>query len=257
MRLTSILPISLAALAGAATSPATEPVPDLDPADRFFEWEADLPTTTTAEEEPGPEPQRGPVLPEDDWSAAAGAVPFRPPKIGRITYSGNGCRQGSATPPLRTGGGWRDLGFLLPDFAVSYDAGGGGVAARTANCQVHLDLVAGGSPGWQVGVKRVWSRGRAELDPGVALKLFVTVYYSHDAGNTVRAKFPTTPLLRSAAELSEYVLNPSSILIFRVFTGIRGANVREPTGQAAEAGRGNTGGDTGRQRRVVAVRGQR
>ena len=170
MHLTNLLSFSLAVLSAvaAATAPAPGLVQDPDPSDILFEWEADLITET---ENP----------------AASSGAPFAPPKIGRITYSGSGCRQGSKTPPLRTGGGWRDLGFVLPDFVVSYGAGGG-PAASTVNCQAHVDLVAG-APGWQVGIRDVWSRGRAELDPGVTLKQFVTVFYSQDAANTVGCVF--------------------------------------------------------------------
>ena len=170
MHLTNLLSFSLTVLTAVATAAAPSPglVPDPDPSDLLFEWEANLPTET---ENP----------------TAGAAAPFKPPKIERITYSGSGCRQGSKTPPLRTGGGWRDLGFALPDFAVSYGAGAG-PAASTVNCQAHVDLVAG-VPGWQVGIRDVWSRGRAELDPGVTLKQFVTVFYSQDAANTVGGAF--------------------------------------------------------------------
>lgn len=55
---------------------------------------------------------------------------------------------------------------------------------RTANCQAHVSL-ADGAPGWQVGLRDLWSRGHVELEPGVTLKQYVTVFYSQDAGNTV------------------------------------------------------------------------
>lgn len=104
---------------------------------------------------------------------------FHPPTIQSITFSGNGCPQ-SGTTPLKSGG-WAHLRVTLPDFAVSY---GGSVNTRTANCQAHVNL-ADGAPGWQVGLRDLWSRGHVELEPGVTLKQYVTVFYSQDAGNTV------------------------------------------------------------------------
>lgn len=107
------------------------------------------------------------------------APSFQPPTIQSISFSGNGCPQ-SGTTPLRSGG-WAHLRFTLPDFAASY---GGSVNTHTANCQAHVSL-ADGAPGWQVGLRDLWSRGHVELEPGVTLKQYVTVFYSQDAGNTV------------------------------------------------------------------------
>lgn len=123
-----------------------------------------------------PPPQAPSILPS---ATELEAPSFQPPTIQSISFSGNGCPQ-SGTTPLRSGG-WAHLRFTLPDFAVSY---GGNVNTRTANCQAHVSL-ADGAPGWQVGLRDLWSRGHVELEPGVTLKQYVTVFYSQDAGNTV------------------------------------------------------------------------
>ncbi|RYP47847.1 hypothetical protein DL768_006164 [Monosporascus sp. mg162] len=120
--------------------------------------------------------------PDTGATVEAQAAPFKPPTILSTSFSGSGCPQ-SGSRPLPSGG-WEHFGVTLPDFAVSYRGSGG--KTSTANCQAHMSL-ANGVPGWQVGLKDLWSRGYAELNPGVKLTQYVTAFYTENAANTVCA----------------------------------------------------------------------
>lgn len=105
-------------------------------------------------------------------------APFAPPAIKSVSFSGNGCPQNGGLKQVS--GGWQHFAFTLPDFAASY----GGSKPKSVNCQAHMNL-DGGEPGWQVGIKDVWTKGHLELEPDVKLTQYITTYYSQDAANTV------------------------------------------------------------------------
>ncbi|RYO96013.1 hypothetical protein DL765_011751 [Monosporascus sp. GIB2] len=154
--------------------------------------------------------------PDTEATAEAQAAPFKPPTILSTSFSGNGCPQKGSRP--LPSGGWEHFGFTLPDFAVSYRGSGG--KTTTANCQAHMSL-ANGVPGWQVGLKDVWSRGYAQLDPGVKLTQYVTAYYSENAANAVSAveSVTSSPNKTLAREVALHATIPYSSVVWSKCTG--------------------------------------
>ncbi len=105
-------------------------------------------------------------------------VPFSPPTVSSVSFSGNGCPQNGGKKTVS--GGWRHFSFTLPDFAASY----GGIKPTSVNCEAHMRLVEG-EPGWRVALKDVWIKGHLALDPATKLSQTITTYYSDNAANTV------------------------------------------------------------------------
>ncbi|RYP83959.1 hypothetical protein DL769_001265 [Monosporascus sp. CRB-8-3] len=154
--------------------------------------------------------------PDAGTTAEAQAAPFKPPTILSTSFSGNGCPQ-SGSRPLPSGG-WGHFGLTLPDFTVSYRGSGG--KTSTANCQAHVSL-ANGVPGWQVGLKDLWSRGYAELDPGVKLTQYVTAFYTENAANTVSAvqSVTSSPNKTLAREVALHATIPDARVVWSKCTG--------------------------------------
>ncbi len=110
-------------------------------------------------------------------SAVVSDSPASLPKITSITFSGNGCPQGSAT---KYDGSFDDLSVSYPSDFIARLPGD----KPMANCQVHIQA-SGASSGWQFALKDNWVQGRVWLQPGTSLEYYTSVYFSQDAANTV------------------------------------------------------------------------
>jgi hypothetical protein len=107
-------------------------------------------------------------------AVAAEAVPANAaPQITSIKFSGNGC-----TKDPKFSGNFNNPTITFQDFGVSSSGD------KTANCQVHLQAT-GASPGWQVAIKKNAVKGHLVLSPGSSLTHYTTIFFSHDAANTV------------------------------------------------------------------------
>lgn len=103
------------------------------------------------------------------------AAPPSIPTISKLTFSGNGCTQGSN---LKWSGNLDELTIRYSEFTARNPGDG------TSNCQIHI-TTTGGTAGWQYALKSTELKGSASLDPGSTLTVFTTVYFSEEASNTV------------------------------------------------------------------------
>ena len=101
------------------------------------------------------------------------------PSMSSVSFSGNGCPQGSAEY-LDMNSRWNEAVFALTQFRAEDTAAS--PTERTQNCQLHANMV-GGAQGWQVAVQSLTVRGFASLSRGSSFTAFGTVYWSQDATN--------------------------------------------------------------------------
>jgi hypothetical protein len=112
-------------------------------------------------------------------SLAAGAPTADPPAapaIVSVTYSGNGCPQGSRNEMY---GDEDTLNFAFHDFDARFGADG-----RSTNCQVHLNLVGGG-PGWALSLETVNVKGALSESADAEVSFYTTSFWSQTASDTI------------------------------------------------------------------------
>jgi len=150
-------------------------------AEKLPSSEATISSTTTPNKAMGPL-TRLTVLLAALWpSHARSDSPPSLPQIREISFSGNGCPQGSQP---RYSGNFNDLEITYNNFAVRLP---GNEANRA--CQVHIQAY-GGTPGWQFALRDVLVTGHAFLQSGTSLDWMSTVYFSQDAARTVTPPAP-------------------------------------------------------------------
>ena len=103
------------------------------------------------------------------------AAPPTPPHITNLQFSGTGCPNDSGSVKSSTG----TLGDTA-SFTFSQLKG-----SDTDNCQLHI-ISSGATQGWQVAVKAVTYDGNVKLKSGSALDVVSSVFWSENAGATVR-----------------------------------------------------------------------
>jgi len=109
------------------------------------------------------------------FPALAFAAPPESPRITKIVFSGSGC-------PNDSGSVKADTATLGDGAGVSFSQLKGD---DTDNCAVHIQST-GGSPGWQVAVREITYEGDVNLRGNSELDTFTQVFWSENAGNTVR-----------------------------------------------------------------------
>lgn len=130
------------------------------------------------------------------------AAPPSIPTISKLTFSGNGCTQGSN---LKWSGNLDELTVRYSEFTARNPGDG------SSNCQIHIQTT-GGTAGWQYALKSTELKGSASLDPGATLTVFTSVYFSEDASNTVSAFWARTNVGSLADMLSPFQATVSSSL---------------------------------------------
>jgi hypothetical protein len=103
------------------------------------------------------------------------AAPPISPKITRLVFSGSGCPNDSNSVRF-------DTATLGDTAGVSFTQLKG---TSTDNCAVHIQSI-GASPGWQVAVREITYEGDVVLRGKSGLDTFTQVFWSENAGNTVR-----------------------------------------------------------------------
>ena len=103
------------------------------------------------------------------------ASPPSLPTINKISFSGNGCTQGSNP---KWSGNLDELTVKYSEFTARYPG------EATSNCQIHI-TTTGGTAGWQYAIASTELKGSASLEAGATLTAFTSVYFSADASNTV------------------------------------------------------------------------
>jgi len=107
--------------------------------------------------------------------------------IKSVSFSGNGCPQGSVSTSISTDKTVVTFGF---DSFQTYIGPGTAVADRTKNCQLHLNLAYPG--GFNFAVVDSTYHGYAQLDSGVTGSFLSTYYFSQDAAATTTTKTTIT-----------------------------------------------------------------
>jgi hypothetical protein len=117
--------------------------------------------------------------------ALALAAPPSAPQITQSLFWGRGC-------PHDSGSVKADSSTLDDTFGVSFKALKG---STTDNCAVHIQS-SGASAGWQVAVKEITYEGDVNLKGNSELDTYTQVFWSENAGNTVRPQhiFVFSPL---------------------------------------------------------------
>jgi len=100
--------------------------------------------------------------------------------ISSVSFSGNGCPQGSVSTSISTDRTVVTFGF---DSFQTYIGTGTSVSDHTKNCQLHLNLKYPG--GFDFTVVDAVYHGYAQLDSGVTGTFLSTYYFSQDASATV------------------------------------------------------------------------
>lgn len=108
--------------------------------------------------------------------ALALAAPPKSPRVTSMTFSGNGCTQGSGSVTSS------DV-YLDDNFAATFSDLTGD---STSQCQLHV-IAQGGSPGWQVAVREVTYSGNVYMRGDSEIQTLTTVYWSENAAKTVRS----------------------------------------------------------------------
>jgi hypothetical protein len=111
----------------------------------------------------------------------AASVVAADPRITSIQFSGNGCPNAATFS-----GSYNSPCVTFNDFTVSLPG-----INKTLNCQAHIQAT-GADAGWQVALSSSTVKGRVALSPGTSLNYYTTVYFSQNAGDSVRLD----PLLR-------------------------------------------------------------
>lgn len=105
----------------------------------------------------------------------AAAAPPTPPTITRLVFSGTGCPNDSNSVKP-------DSSILADAASVTYSQLKG---SSTDNCGVHIQS-SGASPGWQVAVRQAEYVGDVVLKGNSGLDTYTQVFWSENAGDTVR-----------------------------------------------------------------------
>lgn len=100
-------------------------------------------------------------------------------QINSVSFSGNGCPQGSVSTSISPDKTVITFGF---DRFQTYIGPGVSPAEKTKNCQLHLNLKYPG--GFQFSVVESTYHGYAQLDKGVTGTFYSTYYFSQDASAT-------------------------------------------------------------------------
>ncbi|KAM7188399.1 protein of unknown function (DUF4360) domain containing protein [Rhypophila sp. PSN 637] len=100
-------------------------------------------------------------------------------QIVSVSFSGNGCPQGSVSTSISPDKTVITFGF---DRFQTYIGPGVSPAEKTKNCQLHLNLKYPG--GFQFSVVESTYHGYAQLDKGVTGTFYSTYYFSQDAPAT-------------------------------------------------------------------------
>jgi hypothetical protein len=103
------------------------------------------------------------------------AAPPTSPTITRLVFSGSGC-------PNDSGSVRSDTATLSDNAGVSFTQLKGD---STDNCAVHIQS-SGASAGWQVAVREIDYIGDVNLRGNSELDTYTQVFWSENAGNTVR-----------------------------------------------------------------------
>ncbi|KAK3331215.1 hypothetical protein B0H66DRAFT_92987 [Apodospora peruviana] len=118
----------------------------------------------------------GQIASPDGW--ADGPDP-KQIQIVSVSFSGNGCPQGSVSTSISPDKTVITFGF---DRFQTYIGPGFSAAEKSKNCQLHLNLKYPG--GFQFSVVESTYHGYAQLDPGVTGTFYSTYYFSQDASAT-------------------------------------------------------------------------
>lgn len=98
------------------------------------------------------------------------------PNITEVSFSGNGCPNGSVIGDLVSGGD-----VILSNFSAGITSN---PTDRTKNCQAHISF--GSNPtGWQVSADNVTLRGYAVVEKGATAVFYLTTFWSQDASQAV------------------------------------------------------------------------
>ncbi|KAM7188392.1 protein of unknown function (DUF4360) domain containing protein [Naviculisporaceae sp. PSN 640] len=100
-------------------------------------------------------------------------------QIQSVSFSGNGCPQGSVSTSISPDKTVITFGF---DRFQTYIGPGISPSEKTKNCQLHLNLKYPG--GFQFSVVESTYHGYAQLDKGVTGTFYSTYYFSQDASAT-------------------------------------------------------------------------
>jgi hypothetical protein len=122
--------------------------------------------------------------------ALALAAPPSQPHISQLVFSGSGC-------PNDSGSVKADSANLGDTFGVSFSALKG---TTTDNCAVHIQS-SGASAGWQVALKEITYEGDVNLKGNSGLDTYTQVFWSENAGNTVRERTHQCPPLSNTSML--------------------------------------------------------
>lgn len=101
------------------------------------------------------------------------------PGIETVSFSGNGCPQGSVN-----GNFTADGSVALSEFSTEVSSTASAME-RTKNCQMHIQFSESNSPDWQLSVMDVNLKGYLVLEKGAAATTYVTAFWTADASNTV------------------------------------------------------------------------
>ncbi|KAL1887940.1 hypothetical protein Sste5346_009885 [Sporothrix stenoceras] len=100
-------------------------------------------------------------------------------QVASVSFSGNGCPQGSVSTSISTDRTVVTFGF---DKFQTYIGPGYDLGDKSKNCQLHLNLKYPG--GFQFAVLDSTYHGFAQLDQGVTGTFYSTYYFSQDAAAT-------------------------------------------------------------------------
>lgn len=124
------------------------------------------------------------------------------PNITSISFSGNGCPQGTMNQNTTSLDN-----LVLGNFSTEV-ASTVSPIEKTKNCQLHINFSGDNPPDYQFSVKDLILKGYLILESGAAATVYVTTYWSQDAGKTVsmRREEGGRPLTPVREFLLNYIL---------------------------------------------------
>lgn len=137
------------------------------------------------------------------------AAPPSPPRITSLVFSGTGCPNSSGSVKI-------DSSTLSDSANVSFSQLTGD---STDNCGIHIQS-SGGSAGWQVALSQITYEGNVVLRGNSQLDTYTQVFWSENAGNTVRTAFLNIIFLHAGflfLFLSRYQSPYIGLTMFRAF----------------------------------------
>jgi len=112
------------------------------------------------------------------------------PIINSLSFSGNGCPQGTVKfSEVKYNGSTTWIYFDVQNFTTAIGSGSS-VYDHTKNCQLHASFDLGDD--WSVAAVGYQAAGKAYLESGVTATWFATYYDSEDASNTVTTQSSMT-----------------------------------------------------------------